>query len=148
MGIEGVVGKRLESLYLPGTRSPDWVKIKKSLKLDLVVGGYIPGKGDRLPYFGGLLLGAHSQSKLVYISRVGSGFTEEELEDITSRFSLREKPPFSNPPATAGVVWIEPKMVVQVTALERTHDGGLRAPVFLRMRDDKEPEECTLDQLG
>ncbi|MFZ3049522.1 MAG: non-homologous end-joining DNA ligase [Methanothrix sp.] len=148
MGIEGVVGKRLESLYLPGTRSPDWVKIKKSLKLDLVVGGYIPGKGDRLPYFGGLLLGAHSQSKLVYISRVGSGFTEEELEDITSRFSPTEKPPFSNPPATAGVVWIEPKMVVQVTALERTHDGGLRAPVFLRMRDDKEPEECTLDQLG
>lgn len=148
MGIEGVVGKRLESLYLPGTRSPDWVKIKKSLKLDLVVGGYIPGKGDRLPYFGGLLLGACSQGKLVYISRVGSGFTEEELEDITSRFSPTEKPPFSNPPATAGVVWIEPKMVVQVTALERTHDGGLRAPVFLRMRDDKEPEECTLDQLG
>ncbi|MFZ3146765.1 non-homologous end-joining DNA ligase [Methanothrix sp.] len=148
MGIEGVVGKRLESLYLPGIRSQDWVKIKKSLKLDLVVGGYIPGKGDRLPYFGGLLLGAHSQGKLVYISRVGSGFTEEELQDITSRFSPTEKPPFSNPPATAGVVWIEPKMVVQVTALERTHDGGLRAPVFLRMRDDKEPEECTLDQLG
>jgi len=148
MGIEGVVGKRLESLYLPGIRSQDWVKIKKSLKLDLVVGGYIPGKGDRLPYFGGLLLGAHSQGKLVYISRVGSGFTDEELEDITSRFSPTEKPPFSNPPATAGVVWIEPKMVVQVTALERTHDGGLRAPVFLRMRDDKEPEECTLDQLG
>ncbi|MFZ3135310.1 MAG: non-homologous end-joining DNA ligase [Methanothrix sp.] len=148
MGIEGVVGKRLESLYLPGIRSQDWVKIKKSLKLDLVVGGYIPGKGDRLPYFGGLLLGAHSQGKLVYISRVGSGFTEEELQDITSRFSPTEKPPFTNPPATAGVVWIEPKMVVQVTALERTHDGGLRAPVFLRMRDDKEPEECTLDQLG
>jgi ATP-dependent DNA ligase len=79
---------------------------------------------------------------------VGSGFTDEELQDITGRFSPREKPPFSNPPATAGVVWIEPKMVVQVTALERTHDGGLRAPVFLRMRDDKEPEECTLDQLG
>jgi len=148
MGIEGVVGKRLESLYLPGTRSQDWVKIKKSLKLDLVVGGYIPGKGDRTPYFGGLLLGAYSQGELVYISRVGSGFTEEELQDITSRFSPAEKPPFSNPPATAGVVWIEPEMVVQVTALERTHDGGLRAPVFLRMRDDKEPEECTLDQLG
>ena len=148
MGIEGVVGKRLESLYLPGIRSQDWVKIKKSLKLDLVVGGYIPGKGDRLPYFGGLLLGACSQGKLVYISRVGSGFTEEELQDITGRFSPTEMPPFSNPPATAGVVWIEPKMVVQVTALERTHDGGLRAPVFLRMRDDKEPEECTLDQLG
>ncbi len=147
VGIEGVMGKRLESLYLPGIRSPDWVKIKKSLKLDLVVGGYIPGKGDRKPYFGGLLLGAYSQDKLVYISRVGSGFTEEELQDITSRFSPIDEPPFSDPPTTAGVVWIEPKMVVQVTAMERTHDGGLRAPVFLRLRDDKEPEECTLDQL-
>ena len=148
MGIEGVVGKRLESLYLPGIRSRDWVKIKKSLKLDLVVGGYIPGKGDRLPFFGGLLLGAYSQGQLVYISRVGSGFTEEELQDITSRFLPIEESPFSDAPATPGVVWIEPKMVVQVTALETTHDGGLRAPVFLRMRDDKEPEECTLDQVG
>ena len=147
MGIEGVVGKRLESPYLPGIRSQDWVKIKKSLKLDLVVGGYIPGKGDRKPYFGGLLLGAYKQGKLIYIGRVGSGFTEEELQDIASRFSPRGESPFSDPPATAGVVWIEPEMVVQVTALERTHDGGLRAPVFLRLRDDKEPEECTLDQL-
>ena len=146
-GIEGVVGKRLDSPYLPGTRSHDWVKIKKSLKLDLVVGGYIPGKGDRKPYFGGLLLGAYSQGKLVYISRVGSGFTEEELQDITSRFLPRGEPPFSDPPATPLVRWLEPKMVVQVTAMERTHDGGLRAPVFLRLRDDKEPEECTLDQL-
>lgn len=148
MGIEGVVGKRLDSPYLPGIRSQDWVKIKKSLKLDLVVGGYIPGKGDRKPYFGGLLLGAYSQGKLVYISRVGTGFTEEELQDITSRFLPRGEPPFSDPPATPLVRWLEPKMVVQVTALERTHDGGLRAPVFLRLRDDKEPEECTLDQLG
>jgi len=148
MGIEGVMGKRLESLYLPGIRSQDWVKIKKSLKLDLVVGGYIPGKGDRKPYFGGLLLGAYSHGKLVYISRMGTGFTEEELQDITSRFLPRGEPPFSDPPPTPLVRWLEPKIVVQVTALERTHDGGLRAPVFLRLRDDKEAEECTLDQLG
>ena len=148
MGIEGVVGKRLDSPYLPGIRSQDWVKIKKSLKLDLVVGGYIPGKGDRRPYFGGLLLGAYSQGKLTYISRVGSGFTEEELRDISRRFLPREEPPFSDPPATPQARWLEPRMVVQVTALEITAEGGLRAPVFLRLRDDKEPEECTLDQIA
>ncbi len=60
MVIEGIVAKKLDSVYLPGTRSQDWIKIKKSLKLDLAVGGYIPGKGGRAPYFGGPLLGAYS----------------------------------------------------------------------------------------
>ena len=64
MGIEGIVAKRLDSRYEPGTRSPDWIKIKKSLKLDLVIGGYIPGKGGRVSYFGGLLLGAYRHGLL------------------------------------------------------------------------------------
>jgi DNA ligase D-like protein (predicted ligase) len=146
-GIEGVVAKRLDSQYLPGIRSQDWIKIKKSLKLDLVVGGYIPGNGDREPYFGGLLIGAYRHGQLVYIGRVGSGFSEEELKEITSHFLPRIQSPFSNPPPTPDVIWIEPNLVVQVTALEVTHDGSLRAPVFLRTRDDKDPQECTIDQL-
>lgn len=147
VGIEGVVAKRLDSQYLPGIRSRDWIKIKKSLKLDLVVGGYIPGNGDREPYFGGLLIGAYSHGQLIYIGRVGSGFALEELQEITRHFLPRIQSPFSNPPPTADVIWIEPNLVVQVTALEVTHDGSLRAPVFLRTRDDKDPEECTIDQL-
>jgi ATP-dependent DNA ligase len=147
MGIEGVVAKRLDSQYRPGIRSQDWIKIKKSLKLDLVVGGYIPGKGDREPYFGGLLTGAYRNGQLVYIGRVGSGFSLAELQEIASHFLPRIQSPFSNPPPTADVIWIEPNLVVQVTALEVTHDGHLRAPVFLRTRDDKDPEECTIDQL-
>ena len=148
MGIEGVVAKRLDSQYRPGTRSQDWIKIKKSLTLDLVVGGYIPGNGDREPYFGGLLMGAYSHGQLVYIGRVGSGFALEELQEITSHFLPRIQSPFSNPPPTPEAIWIEPTQVVQVTALEVTHDGHLRAPVFLRTRDDKEPQECTIDQLN
>ena len=103
-GIEGVVAKRLDSQYLPGIRSRDWIKIKKSLKLDLVVGGYIPGNGDREPYFGGLLMGAYSHGQLVYIGRVGSGFSEEELKEITSHFLPRIQSPFSNPPPTPDVI--------------------------------------------
>jgi len=70
MGIEGIVAKRQDSVYEPGTRSQNWIKIKKSLKLDLVIGGYIPGKGGRAPYFGGLLLGAYSHGLLQYVGRV------------------------------------------------------------------------------
>ncbi|MDD4651629.1 MAG: non-homologous end-joining DNA ligase [Methanothrix sp.] len=148
MGIEGVMAKRLDSLYQPGTRSPDWVKIKKSLKLDLVVGGFIPGKGARAPYFGGLLLGAYSQGRLYYVGRVGSGFADDELKEIAAGFSYQDHSPFSNATPTPQARWVEPDRVVQVAALEVTEDGHLRAPVFLRTRDDKEPLECTLDQLN
>lgn len=148
MGIEGVMAKRLDSPYQPGKRSPDWIKIKKSLKLDLVVGGYIPGKGERSPYFGGLLLGAYGGELLYYVGRVGSGFTEAELAEITVSLVQRDSSPFANAPATPEVRWTEPLMVVQVSALEVTEDGHLRAPVFLRRREDKGPEECETSQLG
>jgi ATP-dependent DNA ligase len=148
MGIEGIVAKRLDSVYEPGMRSQDWIKIKKSLKLDLVIGGYIPGKGGRAPYFGGLLLGAYSHGLLQYVGRVGSGFTDKELAEIVSAFSPQEISPFANAPGTPEPRWVEPHQVVQVSALEVTKDGHLRAPVVLRTRDDKEPQECTMDQLN
>jgi DNA ligase D-like protein (predicted ligase) len=148
MGIEGIVAKKLDSVYLPGTRSPDWIKIKKSLKLDLVIGGYIPGKGGRVSYFGGLLLGAYHHGLLHYVGRVGSGFADKELAEIAAGFSPLDSSPFTNEPATPEVRWVKPLQVVQVTALEITLDGHLRAPVYLRTRDDKDPQECTLDQLN
>ncbi|HUS75035.1 MAG TPA: non-homologous end-joining DNA ligase [Methanothrix sp.] len=148
MGIEGIMAKRLASVYEPGMRSQDWIKIKKSLKLDLVIGGYIPGKGGRAPYFGGLLMGAYSHGLLHYVGRVGSGFTDKELAEIAAALSPQDHSPFANAPATPEVRWVEPRMVVQVSALEITTDGHLRAPVFLRTRDDKDPQECTIDQLN
>jgi DNA ligase D-like protein (predicted ligase) len=148
MGIEGVMAKRLDSLYQPGKRSPDWIKIKKSLKLDLVVGGFIPGKGARAHYFGSLLLGAYRQGRLHYVGRVGSGFTDEVLKEIAAGFSYLDHSPFSNAPPAPQARWVKPDRVVQVAALEVTEDGHLRAPVFLRTRDDKEPLECTLDQMN
>jgi DNA ligase D-like protein (predicted ligase) len=147
VGIEGVMAKREDSVYQPGVRSPDWMKIKKQVKLDLVVGGYLQGKGSRKPYFGGLLLGAYRSGKLVFVGRVGSGFSDRELQMISGDFEPIAEPPFSNPPQMPGLVWLKPKSVVQVAAMEVTDKGCLRAPVFLRIRDDKEPFECTLDQI-
>jgi DNA ligase D-like protein (predicted ligase) len=147
LGIEGVMAKRLASTYQPGVRSPDWVKIKKRFEFDLVVGGYIQGKGRRMPTFGGLLLGAYGSRGLMYVGRVGSGFSDKELQDMIGDFEPSGAAPFSNPPHTPGVKWLKPNIVVQVAAMEVTENGSLRAPVFLRMRFDKEPLECSLDQL-
>lgn len=147
LGIEGVMAKRLDSEYQPGIRSPDWMKIKKRSEFDLVVGGYIQGKGRREHYFGGLLLGAYDSGKLIYVGRVGSGFSEKELQEIIGDFEASTAIPFSIPPETPGVKWLKPNIVVQVTALEVTENGSLRAPVFLRRRFDKDPTECSIDQI-
>lgn len=148
MGLEGIMGKRESSMYQSGIRSSDWIKIKRSLTADLVVGGYIPGKGNRDAHFGGLLVGAYDLGKLIYVGRVGSGFSERELESITQSFVPAQQSAFSNPPSTPEVTWLKPNMVVEVTAMEVTRDGHLRAPVFIRIRNDKDPKDCLLEQLG
>lgn len=146
-GIEGVMAKRAASSYQPGIRSRDWVKIKKQLSLDLVVGGYIPGKGSRKQFFGGLLIGAYDSGKLIYTGRVGSGFSEKELDEIYREFEPSNESPFLHSPSLIGVKWLKPKLVVEVVALEISKRRHLRAPVFLRRRTDEMPEECTVDQL-
>jgi len=98
-------------------------------------------------YFGSPLLGACHHGLLQYVGKVGSGFTDKELAEIAGAFSPLDRSPFVNAPATAEVRWVEPNLVGQVSAREVTKDGHLRAPVFLRTRDDKEPQECTMDQL-
>jgi len=86
------------SSYLPGIRSRDWIKIKKQLNLDLIVGGYIPGKGSREPFFGGLLLDACDSCKLIYTGRIGSGFSQKEIEEIYGEFEPCDESPFFNTP--------------------------------------------------
>ncbi len=148
LGLEGIMGKKESSAYQQGIRSSDWMKIKRSLTVDMVVGGYIPGKGNRDAFFGGLLVGAYDQGKLVYVGRVGSGFSEKELEAVTKSFQPVSISPFSKSPPTSRVIWLKPEIVVEVTAMEVTHDGHLRAPVFIRIRDDKEPRDCLLEQIA
>jgi len=146
-GLEGVMAKRMSSTYQPGVRSHDWIKIKKQLTLDLVVGGYIPGQGQRKSFFGGLLLGAYDSGKLIYAGKVGSGFSQKDLEEIYNEFEPSDDSPFSNPITTKGIRWLKPKLVVEVVALEVSKRRHLRAPVFLRRRMDKAPGECTIEQL-
>jgi len=137
-GMEGVVGKRKASPYEPGRRSQSWLKVKATNSADFVVGGYTTGKGSRAP-LGALLVGYWQGSELRYASHVGSGFddatlaqAQRVLEPLRAKVSPFAEQPELNAPAT----WVRPEVVAEVKFHSWTADGRLRAPVFLRLRDD------------
>jgi DNA ligase D-like protein (predicted ligase) len=146
-GLEGIMAKREESTYQPGVRSRDWVKIKREVEFDLVVGGYTRGEGWRSSLFGALVVGAYRNGSLVYVGRIGSGFSTEEFARILEALRPVERSPFNPPPDLEGVTWVQPTLVVEVRAMEVTTGGSLRAPVYLRTRPDKPPTQCTYDEI-
>jgi DNA ligase D-like protein (predicted 3'-phosphoesterase) len=149
-GLEGVIAKRKQSSYQPGSRSKDWLKIKKVRTLDAVVFGYTLGKGYRAKSFGSLILGLYDEKKPVYVGRVGSGFSDNELLKIIKELDAikTEKQWFTQPDTPTGSVWVEPHLVVIVGFRQLTEDNRLRDSRFLGFRDDKPPELCTITQLS
>ena len=142
-GLEGVVGKHQASVYEPGKRSSSWLKVKARQSGDFVVGGYTRGKGARAP-FGALLLGYWDRGKLHYASHVGSGFDDATLAQAKKRLEplRRDSCPFAEKPELhSPTIWVEPKVVAEVKFQNWTDDGFLRAPVFLRFRDDIDARE-------
>jgi bifunctional non-homologous end joining protein LigD len=142
-GLEGVVGKKKESRYEAGRRSASWLKVKATHSAEFVIGGYTKGKGSRAP-LGALLIGYWEGDSLRYASHVGSGFDEATLASVQARLEplRRSTNPFAeNPPVNAPTQWVEPKAVAEVKFQDWTKDGYLRAPVFLRLRDDIDPKE-------
>ncbi len=124
LGMEGVMAKKLGSIYEPGKRSRNWLKIKKTRTMDVVVVGLKRGKGEREKSFGSLEIGAYKNEKLVKLGHVGTGFTDENLNLLS-----KMKPPF----------------VIEVEYQEITKDRKLRAPRFKKLRLDKLPKECRLE---
>jgi bifunctional non-homologous end joining protein LigD len=141
-GLEGVIGKRKDSRYESGRRSKSWLKIKPTQSADFVIGGYTKGKGSRAA-LGSLLVGYWDGGKLHYASHVGSGFDDRSLADVKSRLEALKTPkcPFvEKPVVNAPVTWVQPKLVAELEFHQWTEDGSLRAPVFLRVRDDIDPK--------
>ncbi len=149
-GVEGIVGKRLDSLYQPGKRSDAWVKIKVHQRLEAVIGGYTKGKGARAKTFGAVLLGAYdAEGQLQYMGHCGGGFTDAELLRVHALLEAREQPecPFSRVPPTNGRPrWVRPELVAEVEYAGWTGDGLLRFPVYLGLRDDKSASEVRLER--
>jgi len=148
MKLEGVVGKQKYSKYLEGVRSPSWVKIKSVLTQDCVVIGYTRGEGNREGYFGSLILAAYIRGKLQFIGHSGSGFTSQQVQEIfkkLQRLKTTRCPIDFVPYVNREPVWIKPKVVTEVKFNGWTQDHIMRAPIFVRLREDKSPEECTIE---
>ena len=140
-GLEGILAKRRKSKY-EGRRSRDWLKVKVVSTQDFVIGGFTHGERD---YFSSLVLGLYDGGKLIHAGQVGTGFNEKSLKEIYARLEplITKKNPFSGPvKALRNVTLVKPELVAEIKYLEFTPDGLLRAPVFLSLCTDKNPEEC------
>lgn len=150
LALEGVVSKQADSPY-ERRRSRRWVKVKCSRRQEFVIGGYSDPGGSRTG-FGALLLGYHDTSgRLVFSGKVGTGFNEKMLNEITPQLTAIEIdiPPFINPPTgyeAKGVHWVRPEMVAEVEFTAWTDEGILRHPSFKGLREDKNPEEIVREQ--
>jgi bifunctional non-homologous end joining protein LigD len=163
-GLEGIVGKQRNSVYEPGRRSGAWIKLKCLNEQEFVIGGYTPPGGSR-KYFGAILVGYYKDKKknshLLFAGKVGTGFTEKTLSILYRKFQmeLRDDCPFSDLPSKEGgewvqgitpsmtkkMHWVNPVFVAEIKFAEWTRDNKLRQPVFLGLREDKDPREVTKD---
>lgn len=150
MGLEGVVGKKLSSLYEAGERSGAWVKRRINQEQEFVIGGFVPGSKG----FERLLLGVYHGRKFTYVGKLPNGFVEQTRRALFPKLeALRiQSCPFANLPEPKGgsrwgealtaekmkeCVWVRPKLVCQVGFVEWTSGGKLRHPAFLGIREDK-----------
>ncbi|MBI4409357.1 MAG: DNA ligase D [Gemmatimonadetes bacterium] len=142
MGLEGVIAKKADAPYRSG-RSPNWLKLKADRSDDFVVVGYTAAQGSRTG-FGALHLAAYDAGVLRYAGRVGTGFDDRLLRELRSALDgrRRRKPACEGAPAGGEHAWAAPELVAEVRYREWTDEGFLRHPVFLRLREDKKPEEC------
>jgi len=142
---EGIIAKRVDSTYQPGARSRDWLKLKVEFRQEFVVGGYTEPRNTR-EHLGAILLGYFDGDDLVYVGHTGGGFTRESLAAMAKRLARleRKSSPFSTPVRTNEKAhWVRPEVVVEVKFNEWTADSRLRQPIFLGVRDDKDPREVT-----
>ena len=152
-GLEGIVGKKRASFY-EERRSREWLKVKIRQRLECVIGGYTEPEGSRA-HFGSLVLGLYDKKgRLIHVGQVGSGFDQkllDELWKVLQKLETKKNPFFGEVEALRRVFWVKPELVAEIEYAEwtgGTNEGSgpkLRAPVFLGLRDDKDPKECVLE---
>jgi bifunctional non-homologous end joining protein LigD len=143
--LEGVVGKRLDSIYEIGRRSKNWLKVKSTMSAEFLICGYTEGTGARNHTFGSLMLGTHDEKgRLVYVGGVGTGFDDKKLKALIKLMKplIISKCPFAKkPPGKLNPTWVKPELIAEIKFAEWTQDKILRAPVYLRLREDINSEE-------
>ncbi|WEP00440.1 ATP-dependent DNA ligase [Streptomyces sp. FXJ1.172] len=147
-GLEGLVCKRLDSVYEPGVRSRAWIKIRNVRAEDVIVGGWLPGRGRLTGLPGALLAGQRDKGgRLRYVGGVGTGWSEAERAELARLLEAgaSSRCPFEPVPRIAGARWVLPRLVGEVGYSTRTRAGLLRQPSWLRLRPDLTPEESAAD---
>jgi bifunctional non-homologous end joining protein LigD len=154
-GLEGLVAKRKDSTYEPGKRTRSWLKVKVRLRQEMVVGGWLPGEGNRTGQLGALLVGYHDApgdgGPLRFAGRVGTGFKQAELTRLGGLLAdlATDECPFDPPPPRAEILrrprWVRPELVAELEFGEWTHDDRLRHPSYLGLRNDKPAADVTRD---
>jgi bifunctional non-homologous end joining protein LigD len=152
-GLEGVLAKRVDSPYTPGRRTSAWVKVKNVRRADVVIGGWLPGEGNRAGRIGALLVGYHDDDEaraLRYAGRVGTGFDRAELDRLQRLLEPleRDTSPFVGRQPPRGSHFVEPRLVCAVDYAEWTQARTLRHPVYKGLRDDVAPEDVVFDDAG
>ncbi len=137
-GLEGVMAKRLGSLYLPGKRSPNWRKVKNRHPVEVVIGGYKPGSGNRETTFGSLLVGVAEDEGLRFAGGVGTGFNQRTLRDLSAmltRLRTESCPFLTLPPReyTREAIWVRPELRAKVEITEFTNEGYVRHSSFISL---------------
>ena len=154
MKLEGIIAKKEDSLYIPGARSKEWLKIKAAKRHEVVIGGYTQNE-DSPKHFSALLAGVYEKTKLVYTGKIGTGYSDEMQKEMMKKFKplITKTNPFTfepdvnkpsrfrpNPPR-ATVTWLKPKLICEVSYTEMTTDGVMRHPSFEGMREDKKAQD-------
>jgi DNA ligase D-like protein (predicted ligase)/DNA ligase D-like protein (predicted 3'-phosphoesterase) len=143
MSLEGIMAKHRNSPYLPGKRADSWLKIKSRTTVECIIIGYSKGKGDRASTFGALHLAEHNGTELIYIGKAGSGFdvaTQKSIFAELSKLQKIKRPVKERPDDDSVSIYLEPKLICEVSYATKTKDGILREPVFLRLRPDLNAE--------
>lgn len=149
-GLEGIMAKDIGSVYRPGLRSRQWMKIKTRLTQEGVMAGFTEPAGNGR-YFGSLVLGAFEGDELIYIGHSGGGFSVKTLEDIRKKLEplIRTGCPFRVIPETnAPVIWVKPQLVCEIAFQGWTREGLMRQPTFLRLREDKDARDVVKENTG
>jgi bifunctional non-homologous end joining protein LigD len=147
IGLEGLVIKRLDSAYSPGARTGEWLKVKNTGRQEFVIGGWQPGEGRRRGRLGSLLIGYYADGELRYAGKVGTGFSERDLDALMAELEPleREASPFAVGEVPKQARFVEPRLVAEVEFRELTGDGRVRHGSFKGLRTDKPAGEVVLE---
>ncbi|HXS56318.1 MAG TPA: DNA ligase D [Hanamia sp.] len=159
MSLEGIMAKKEDSLYYPGARSKDWLKIKTQQRQEVVIGGFTQNEGSSKK-FSSLLVGVFEKSGLVYTGKIGTGFTNKLQEEMMKKFKglIIPESPFTHvpdinkpsrfrpDPPKAVAIWLKPELICEVSYREMTSDGVMRHPSFEGLREDKNPSDVILEK--